>query len=377
MSRVQSAPPPANHQQGLPPQSEALLDQVIQATKDREAEFVPFGAKEKIKLTVPIVLKYLCTPTRSGKVCDERQAVKFIMLCKARLLNPFEGDAYIVGYDSQDGPSFSLITAHQAFLKRAEVHQEYDGMESGVIVQVGDEIVNREGDILYRGDTILGGWATVHFKNRKYPMKKRLKLDTFNTGQSRWKKDAAGMIVKCAEADALRSAFPTSLGGMYLEDELASVVPADDKPKEAPKAAPIGRVKLHKNGNGTHAAAPSSPSQTPELPPAPHVEEEHQPDAEAAPAEENSAAEADVLPLAAEAGDQQGLSDFISDMTNDLPAARTMEDLQALGAQLMKQQTWLGEAHYKTLLALYQARYKVLSPSPAPPAEAKKATAKK
>jgi hypothetical protein len=33
------------------------------------------------------------------------------------------------------------------------------------------------------------------------------------------------MIVKCAEADALRSAFPNSLGGMYLEDEIPVTTP--------------------------------------------------------------------------------------------------------------------------------------------------------
>ena len=131
------------------------------------------------------------------------------MLCKAKRLNPFEGDAYLIGYDSKDGPSFSLITAHQAFLKRAECNDEYDGMESGVIVSNGGSLVDRIGDFTMDDDKLVGAWARVHFKNRGHAMEKRVKLTTFNKGFGRWNIDPAGMIVKCAEADALRSAFPT------------------------------------------------------------------------------------------------------------------------------------------------------------------------
>ncbi len=225
--------------------SGAFALQTRQQNKN-EVEYVPFGSTEKIKLSVAIIQNYIAVPTRSGKTCSERDAMKFLMLCRSRALNPFEGDAYLVGYDSQDGPSFSLITAHQAFLKRAEPHPEFDGMESGVIISpalacpmcsanggrevsgnwvmcssckgVGqtDEI---EGDLIPEGHTLIGGWAKVHFKQRKVATKRRLALRTFDSQRSRWKSDPAGMIVKCAEADALRSSFPTKLGGLYLKEE--------------------------------------------------------------------------------------------------------------------------------------------------------------
>lgn len=192
---------------------------------EKETEFVPFMAKDPIRLSVAIVQNFVCVKSKSGKTCDFAQAMKFIMLCKARGLNPFEGDAYLLGYDGRDGTTtFSLITAHQAFLKRAEVHPEYDGMESGVIVKLeSGELFDRDGDFHLDSDTLVGGWCTVFFKGRKHHMKKRLKLTTFRKPFGRWNDDPAGMIVKCAEADALRSAFPNQLGGMYLEDELPGV----------------------------------------------------------------------------------------------------------------------------------------------------------
>jgi phage recombination protein Bet len=200
----------------------AKAEVVTVAREDRVAEFVPFMEREAIKLSVKIVTDMICVPTKKGHRCDEITAMKFIAMCKARLLNPFAGDAYLLGYDSdKHGPQFSLITAHQAFLKRAETHAEYDGMDSGVIVARPDgELVDRVGDFTLIDDEIAGAWATVFFKNRTHPTKKRIRFSVFDTGQSRWEKDPAGMIVKVAEADALRSSFPSMLGGMYLAGEI-------------------------------------------------------------------------------------------------------------------------------------------------------------
>lgn len=204
------------------------------AVAEKPMEFIPFGGKDAIKLTVKIIQNLVAVKTRSGKTCSDNDAIKFMLMCRARLLNPFEGDAFLIGYDSKDGPSFSLITAHQAFLKRAELNAEYDGMESGVIVRDGDEGApyEIEGDFHLPSQTVLGGWARVHFKNRKHPMYKRVRLARFQKSFGVWQDDPAGMIVKCGEADALRSAFPTMLGGLYLREEqdIAGAEPKVSKP---------------------------------------------------------------------------------------------------------------------------------------------------
>lgn len=228
-------------------------------------EYTAFGSEEKVRLTAKMVQSFLCVPTRNGNVCDERDAVKFIMLCRARRLNPFEGDAFLIGYETKDGPRFSLITAHQAFLKRAETHPDFDGMESGVVVKCNGEVINRMGDLTIEGDELLGGWATVYFKQRSHSMKKRLKLSTFKKNFGRWLDDPEGMIVKCAESDALRSSFPTLLGGMYLEEELPTTggnpVPATTMP-----AKPTGRQSLKRpRPNGpVRASQPKEPGTSPD-----------------------------------------------------------------------------------------------------------------
>lgn len=205
---------------------------VVQA-EDRHVEFTPFGGGDKIKLSAAIVRKFVASKTRSGQEASDVDCMKFIMLCKARGLNPFEGDAFLQGYDSKDGPKFTLITAHQALLKRAEANPNFDGMESGVVVNTEDGVKEYEGDMVFDGHILIGGWSRVYRRDRSKPSYRRLALKAFNTNQSRWEKDPAGMIVKCAEADALRSSFPLSVGGLYTQEEQAvvDVTPPAEKPQ--------------------------------------------------------------------------------------------------------------------------------------------------
>jgi len=194
--------------------------------QEKEVSYVPFGVdpadqSNAIRLSVSLIKQFIAVRTKSGATCDDLQAMKAVMLCKARKLNPWEGDVYLIGFDTNDGPKFTLVTAHQAFLKRAEVHPEFDGMTSGVIVKEKDgKLVEQEGDFYTSEQTLVGGWAKVFFRTRTHPMYKKLNLSVFRKPFGVWNSDPAGMIVKCAEADALRSRFPTLLGGMHLQQEI-------------------------------------------------------------------------------------------------------------------------------------------------------------
>jgi len=230
-------------------------DRLMQQDLKVRTSYVPFQGSEedKIELSPAMVIKYLCKPTRSGATCSQEQAMRFIMLCKARKLNPWEGDAFLVGYDTKDGPEFNLITAHQAFLKRAEAHLAYEGMESGVTVNntTTEELADITGDYVPEDCQLVGGWAKVHRKDRKIACYRRLDLKSFQKGFGVWSGNSAGMIVKCAEADALRSSFPNTMGGMYAAGEIA---PSDTVPNEDPRTAP--------SVNSTYKAAKAASQNT-------------------------------------------------------------------------------------------------------------------
>lgn len=189
---------------------------------NKVVEFKPFGSSENIQLTVQMAKTMLAKPTKQKHLPTDLDAFKFIMLCKARALNPFEGDAVLVGYDSSDGPVFSTITTHQALLKRAEACPEFDGMESGVVIENSkgewEEFV---GDIVPRNCKLIGGWCRIHHKNRKFPTYKRVDVNSYaNNNSPFWQgSKRAAQVVKVTEADGLRSAFPNKVGKMYIEGE--------------------------------------------------------------------------------------------------------------------------------------------------------------
>jgi len=291
---------------------------LVQAAPKDAVEFTPFGSEDKIKLSLSIVRNFVAEPTKRGDLPDDRDCMRFMMLCRSRRLNPFEGDAFLIGFYDRDtdATKWSLITAHQTFTKRAEQHPEFNGKRSGVIVwppipcrpcgatgrievsgkdiDVGpankamgvnklsvicpacegrgfiDEI---EGDFVPDTDDegnqikLVGGWCKVYYKTRAIPEHQRLKLATYNKNFGVWRSDPAGMICKCAEAAALRSAFPTVLGGLFLREEFRSQgdesvqisgpefptqlptakapqleAPAEAEPEPEPKAAPKAPV---------------------------------------------------------------------------------------------------------------------------------------
>lgn len=234
----------------------------------------PIGSDETVEMSVASVLRDFARPTKNGAMPTPAQAKSFLMLCLHRQLNPWEGDAFLVGYDGRNGSEFSLITAHQAFGKRAETNPNFDGMESGVIVQNKEgDIIDREGDFVHPGDVVLGGWAKVWMRGRKLPTVRRLNLSSRQKDTHIWRSDAAGMIVKCAESDALRSTFPTKLGGLYMD--------RDERPDavyEVEASATIEPIKqlggAEKLAKKLQAKKETAPNATTENPQPDHVIED-------------------------------------------------------------------------------------------------------
>ena len=236
--QTQAAPqqPPATNGGQSPGDGEF---QRLLAQDSKRTVYIPLGEQDEVTLNLPVIQRYFSNPTRSGAMPSEPDIRKFIMICKQRRLNPWAGDCFLLGYDTKHGPKFSVIVAQQAILKRAEISPQFDGMESGIVVERNGEIIERPGDLTMDGEKLLGGWAAVYRKDRGKAFYQRLKLQTYQRGTQQWDSDAAGMIVKCSESGALRQAFPSDVGGLYLEQEIRAgeQAPEDTQPTPKPQSA--------------------------------------------------------------------------------------------------------------------------------------------
>lgn len=178
---------------------------------DKEVSFDVNG--ENVRLTPNMIQQFLTSG--NGEITTQ-ETMMFLNLCKYQHLNPFLKEAYIIKFG--DKPA-QIITSKEAFMKRAESSPNYDGVSAGCIVLRKDELVYTKGAFTLPTDELVGAWADVKRKDRSEPHHIEIGLKEFSKGQSTWNAMPATMIRKTAIVNALREAFPESLGAMYTEDD--------------------------------------------------------------------------------------------------------------------------------------------------------------
>ena len=190
---------------------------------------------QKIKLTQSIVQQYIVGNQASITLQEFKL---FTELCQARKLNPFLREAYLIKYDSSPA---QLVVSKDVVLKRAVLHPQYDGKESGVIVRTSDgSIIERAGCFVdSKNEELLGGWCKVYRKDWKRPEFMSVSLNEVASKKrdgslnSNWANKSATMVEKVAKVRALREAFVEEFSGMYIEDEFNNQV--NEEPKEPQK----------------------------------------------------------------------------------------------------------------------------------------------
>lgn len=190
---------------------------------------------ETITLTPSIVQNYI-VGTDAKITLPEFKF--FTSLCKARGLNPFLKEAYCIKYGKNPA---QIVVGKDAVLKRAIKNPNYDGMESGVIVQDKEtgEITERKGTFYLRDiENLVGGWAKVFRKDWQHPTYCSVAFDEVAKKKSdgglnaNWSGKGATMVEKVAKVRALRETFVEELGGMYEAEEMGVDLPNETAPQK-------------------------------------------------------------------------------------------------------------------------------------------------
>lgn len=177
---------------------------------------------QEIILSPQIVKRYLVSGD-ADRVTDQ-EVMMFIKLCEARKLNPFLREAYCIKYGNAPA---SLVVGKDAFTTRASTDERCGGWEAGVVVLKQDgQMETRAGALVAPKEKLIGGWAKAYRKDWDGYVEITVSLDEYigrkkdGTPNTQWRTMPATMIRKVALVQALREAFPDTLGGMYSTEEM-------------------------------------------------------------------------------------------------------------------------------------------------------------
>ena len=216
-------------------------------------------AGQDVNLSYQIVRDYL---TKGNGQVSDQDLTQFISICKYNQLNPFLNEAYLVKFGQQPA---QMIVSKEALMKRAEANEQYEGIKGGVIVLRNNEAVELEGCFYLPTDKLVGGWAEVFRKDRKFPTIAKVRLEEYDKKQSTWSEKQSTMISKVAKVQALREAFPAQLGAMYTREERNTIEYAEytDVTTEVEQ-----EIKKEANQGGTIDFGAQGPAQsTPQVQP--------------------------------------------------------------------------------------------------------------
>ena len=201
-----------------------MSNELVEQKQELTVKFEIDG--QEIKLTPRIVQEYIVGT--DAKITNQEFKL-FTELCKVRKLNPFLREAYLIKY-SEKQPA-QIVVGKDAILKRAVLNPNYDGIESGIIVQKEDDTVEeRRGTFKLGNERLVGGWARVYRKDWTHPTYSSVSFDevaqkTANGNyNSNWSNKGATMVEKVAKVRALRETFVEDLGGMYEAEEMQAEV---------------------------------------------------------------------------------------------------------------------------------------------------------
>lgn len=140
------------------------------------------------------------------------ELVKLWYLSQQYGLDPVKNEIYMIGY----GGKYSYLIGIGGYLKIANNHPDFDGLESDSVYQ-GDKLIRREdrsifieygeAHMAFDHSKIIGAYANVFRKGRTIAASAFVPWKDYNKPTEMWKKFPNAMIIKTAESIAIKRAF--------------------------------------------------------------------------------------------------------------------------------------------------------------------------
>lgn len=182
------------------------------------------GSTSKTPFIKPENIELIKNTVASDATENELKA--FLYLCEEYQLDPLKKEIYFLKY----GGKATVLTSRDGYLKIANRNKNFDGLESDVVYQ-GDKLTKKEDGSIYieYGESHLafdktkltGAFCSVFRKDRQKATTVFVSIkDYYKKGAPIWEQYVNAMILKVAEAMALKRAF--AISGLVTKEEVES-----------------------------------------------------------------------------------------------------------------------------------------------------------
>lgn len=175
------------------------------------------------KEQIDLLKKTIC------KGASDAEFSLFVQTASRLGLDPFARQIYAVFRGQGQNRSLTIQVSVDGFRLVAERTGRYEG-------QIGPLWCGEDGewrDVWLKKDAPRAAKVGVYRSGFKEPLWAVANWDAYAQGGNMWNKMGAHMLAKCAEALALRRAFPNELSGVYTNDEMGQA--EERRPSEPTK----------------------------------------------------------------------------------------------------------------------------------------------
>lgn len=155
---------------------------------------------------------------------SENEIKTLLYLSKEYNLDPIKKEIYFIKY----GGRSTIITSRDGYLKIANRNENFDGLESDVVYQA-DKLTKREDGsllitygehhLMFDKTKLVGAFCNVWRKDRAKAISVFVSIkDYYKKGAPIWEQYINAMILKVAEAMALKRAF--AISGLVTREEI-------------------------------------------------------------------------------------------------------------------------------------------------------------